>query len=502
MGYAEVRAVALHGMVGQLVVVESDVANGLPTVVLSGLPDAALTQARDRVRAAVVNSGERWPQRRITVNLTPAHLPKQGSSFDLAVAVSLLAAAGVLPVEPLREAVLVGELGLDGAVRPVRGVLPAVLAAMRAGLRYAVVPAANAVEAALIPGIVVKATDTLRRLIDFLRCDGPLLDPPPPAVAGQRPAPDLSEVIGQDRGRRVMELAAAGGHNVALFGPPGAGKTMLAQRLPTILPDLGDCDALEVSALHSLAGVLPPDGPLVRRPPFQAPHHSTSVAALVGGGSGVVRPGALSLAHRGVLFLDEAAEFPAAALEALRQPLEEGVVRIHRARGETAYPARVQLVLAANPCPCAKPGGDQLCDCSPLVRRRYLGRLSGPLLDRIDLRVLLDPVKTVALLDDAGAEPSAVVADRVSRARAAAADRWGGHTNASVPARSLREGRYRLPRTTTATLAAEVDRGLLSARGFFRVIRSAWTMCDLDGRCLPDAGDVAEAVELRRGTAT
>lgn len=502
MGYAEVRAVALLGLVGQVVVVESDVANGLPAVVLSGLPDAALTQARDRVRAAVVNSGEHWPQRRITLNLLPAHLPKHGSAFDLAIAVSLLIAAGALPGEPLREAVLIGELGLDGTVRPVRGVLPAVLAAVRAGLRYAVVPMGNAVEAALIPGIVVKATDTLRRFIDFLRCDGQLLDPPPDTAQPATPRLDLSEIIGQDRGRRAIELAAAGAHNLALFGPPGAGKTMLAQRLPTILPALTDEAALEVSALHSLAGTLAPNSPLIRRPPFQAPHHSASVAALVGGGPGIARPGALSLAHRGVLFLDEVPEFPTGALEALRQPLEDGVVRIHRARGETVYPARTQLVLAANPCPCAKPGGDQLCECTPLARRRYLGRLSGPLLDRVDLRVRLDPVGTTALLGDHGGESSGTVAERVANARAAAAARWGdGNTNASVPTSVLRDRTHRLPRTVTEQLAVDLDRGLLSARGFFRVIRTAWSIADLDGRHRPDHGDVGEAVELRRGTA-
>ncbi|GIJ65169.1 YifB family Mg chelatase-like AAA ATPase [Virgisporangium ochraceum] len=499
MGYAQVRAVALVGMVGQMVVVESDVAAGLPSLVVTGLPDAALTQARDRVRAAVVNSGEEWPQRRLTVNLLPAHLPKHGSSFDLAVAASLLAAAGAIPADPLREAVLIGELGLDGTVRPVRGVLPAVVAAMRNGLRYAVVPAENAAEAALVPGIVVRATDTLARLIGFLRCDGPLLDPPSPGPDADVDGLDLADVLGQDRGRRAVELAAAGGHNLALFGPPGAGKTMLAQRLPTVLPPLSDEAALEVTAVHSLAGALPEESPLIRQPPFQAPHHTTSVAALVGGGSGVGRPGALSRAHHGVLFMDEAPEFSPAALEALRQPLEEGVVRISRSRAETVFPARVQLVLASNPCPCARPGGDQYCECSPLARRRYLSRLSGPLLDRIDLQVKLSPARPEAVLGDEAGESSEAVASRVAGARAAAAERWGA-TNAGVPSRTLRDARYRLPRVVSAPLAKDLDRGLISARGHDRVLRVAWTMCDLDGRAHPELADVCEALDLRRGT--
>ncbi|GAA1042001.1 YifB family Mg chelatase-like AAA ATPase [Virgisporangium ochraceum] len=499
MGYAQVRAVALVGMVGQMVVVESDVAAGLPSLVVTGLPDAALTQARDRVRAAVVNSGEEWPQRRLTVNLLPAHLPKHGSSFDLAVAASLLAAAGAIPADPLREAVLIGELGLDGTVRPVRGVLPAVVAAMRNGLRYAVVPAENAAEAALVPGIVVRATDTLARLIGFLRCDGPLLDPPSPGPDADLGGLDLADVLGQDRGRRAVELAAAGGHNLALFGPPGAGKTMLAQRLPTVLPPLSDEAALEVTAVHSLAGALPEESPLIRQPPFQAPHHTTSVAALVGGGSGVGRPGALSRAHHGVLFMDEAPEFSPAALEALRQPLEEGVVRISRSRAETVFPARVQLVLASNPCPCARPGGDQYCECSPLARRRYLSRLSGPLLDRIDLQVKLSPARLEAALGDQAGESSEAVASRVAGARAAAAERWGA-TNAGVPSRTLRDARYRLPRVVSAPLAKDLDRGLISARGHDRVLRVAWTMCDLDGRAHPELADVCEALDLRRGT--
>jgi magnesium chelatase family protein len=496
-----IRSVALLGVTGQVVMVEADLAPGLPGLVVSGLPDAALVESRDRVRAAVVNSGEAWPQRRITVNLRPAHLPKHGSGFDLAVAFAVLAGAGVVPVDLLRRAALLGELGLDGTVRPIRGVLPAVVAAARSGLDQIVVPVANAAEAALVPGVTVRAAGSLREVVAFARDGVPLRQPPPADDAPAPDGPDLRDIVGQERGRRAVELAAAGGHHLALFGPPGAGKTMLAQRLPGILPPLDDAAALEVTAVHSIAGALPAGGPLVRRPPFQAPHHTASMAALVGGGSGIARPGALSLAHRGVLFLDEAPEFGRHVLDALRQPLEDGEVRLRRAGGETTYPARVQLVLAANPCPCARPEGDLTCECSRLTRRRYLGRLSGPLLDRVDLQVTLVPVTSAALLGDrSAAEPSAVVAARVLAARSAATARWG-RGNADVTGAVLRDRRFRLPRSVTGGLASALDKGQLSARGYDRALKVAWTIGDLDGRDRPDAGDVTEALELRKGTA-
>jgi magnesium chelatase family protein len=496
-----IRSVALLGVTGQVVMVEADLAPGLPGLVVSGLPDAALVESRDRVRAAVVNSGEAWPQRRITVNLRPAHLPKHGSGFDLAVAVAVLAGAGVVPLDVLRRAALLGELGLDGTVRPIRGVLPAVVAAARSGLDQIVVPVANAAEAALVPGVTVRAAGSLRDVVAFARDGMPLREPPPTDGATVPDGPDLRDIVGQERGRRAVELAAAGGHHLALFGPPGAGKTMLAQRLPAILPPLDDASALEVTAVHSIAGALPPGGSLIRRPPFQAPHHTASMAALVGGGSGIARPGALSLAHRGVLFLDEAPEYGRHLLDALRQPLEDGEVRLRRSGGETRYPARVQLVLAANPCPCARPEGDLTCECSRLTRRRYIGRLSGPLLDRIDLQVTLTPVTSAALLGDrSAAEPSAAVAARVLAARSAAAARWGSG-NAEVTGALLRDRRFRLPRAVTGGLAGALDQGLLSARGYDRVLKVAWTIGDLDGRDRPDAGDVAEALELRKGTA-
>jgi magnesium chelatase family protein len=505
MSYARVWCVGLVGLAGHLVEVEADLSPGLPAVVLTGLPDAALHEARDRVRAAVVNSGQTWPNRRITVNLQPATLPKHGSGFDLAIACALLAGAGELPVGPLARVVLLGELGLDGAVRPIRGVLPMVAAAVRGGVDRVIVPLANAREAMVVPGVTVGAVDSLSRLVDFVRGAAPLLDPPAGGPPPPAPGPDLADVAGQQIGRYGIEVAAAGGHHLALIGPPGAGKTMLAERLPSVLPSLDDETALEVTALHSIAGVLPPDGQLVRRPPFQAPHHSASLAALVGGGSGLARPGALSLAHRGVLLLDEAPEIAAATLQALRQPLESGRVVLARARGTTEYPARVQVVLAANPCPCASPAGDQFCSCTPQVRRRYLGRLSGPLMDRIDIQIRLPPLSAAQLMTTgAGVESSAVVGARVAAARAAAAARWSGQgwrVNAEVPGPQLRQAPWRLPAAHTAALRVSLDRGSLSARGFDRVLRLAWTISDLDGRDRPGAADVDEAAQLRMGEA-
>ncbi|OON31667.1 MULTISPECIES: YifB family Mg chelatase-like AAA ATPase [Micromonospora] len=503
MSYAKVLCVGLVGVTGHVVEVEADLAPGLPAVAISGLPDTALHEARDRVRAAIVNSGQRWPNRRITLNLLPATLPKFGSAFDLAIAVALLGGSGELPLLPLERVVVLGELGLDGTVRPVRGVLPMVAAAARAGLHRVVVPVGNAAEAAVVPGVRVRAVDTLHRMVDFVRDGTPLIEPPGPAPVEGPDGPDLSEVAGQALGRRALEVAAAGGHHLALFGPPGAGKTMLAERLPSILPALDDDAALEVTALHSIAGLLPAGGRLLRRPPFQAPHHTATVASLVGGGSGLARPGAVSLAHRGVLFLDEAPEFGKGALEALRQPLEHGRVQLARSRGGTEYPARTQLVLAANPCPCARPAGDAYCECAPLVRRRYLGRLSGPLLDRIDVQVTLPPLRAAELME-AGAtgESSATVAARVAAARRAAADRWAGsgwRVNAEVPGPWLRRPPWRLPGRDTRELRGRLDSGSLSARGFDRVVRMAWTIADLDGRDRPHADDVREAMQLRMG---
>lgn len=504
MTLARTLGVALVGVQGHLIEIEADLANGLPGLALIGLPDAALQESRDRVRAAVANSGEDWPNRRITVALSPATLPKRGSGFDLAVAVGILAAAGSLPVDACQRVVLLGELGLDGQVRAVRGVLPAVLAASAAGIERVVVPAANVAEAQLVPGMQVHPVGTLRGALAMLRGD-PVDEPvTPPADAGdERPAdpPDLSDVLGQAPGRRALEVAAAGAHHLFLVGSPGAGKTMLAERLPGLLPPLAHCAALEVSVVHSIAGVLPFGRPLVSAPPYRAPHHTATVPALVGGGSGLARPGEASLAHRGVLFLDEAPEFRGGVLDALREPMERGNITVARAAGSTTYPARFQLVLAANPCPCAPLTGlDVGCTCTPTVRRRYLGRLSGPLLDRVDLQVKLWPVSRADLLADvASVETSQVVAHRVAAARARAADHLRGtpwRTRAEIPGRELRD---RFPPTPGARAAAEValERGKLSARGIDRVLRVAWTLADLAERGQPGPAEVGEALGLR-----
>ncbi|GGJ76800.1 hypothetical protein GCM10010123_03530 [Pilimelia anulata] len=504
MGYARALGAGVVGVAGRAVEVEADVANGLPTMRLSGLPDAALHEAGDRVRAAIANSRLPWPDRRLTVNLLPAALPKHGSGFDLAVACAILGAVGALPVPALRGAALIGELALDGGVRPVRGVLAMVIALAAAGAPEVLVPVGNADEAALVPGVTVRPVRRLDEVVSHLRRETELAPVDPPVDGAPAHGPDLADVAGQELGRRALEVAAAGGHHLALLGPPGAGKTMLAERLPGILPALDDAAALEVTALHSLAGVLA-DGALVRRPPFQAPHHTSTLPALVGGGSGLARPGALSLAHRGVLFLDEAPEFAGRALEALRQPLETGRIVVGRAGGGTDFPARVQLVLAANPCPCASVSPDGLCPCTSIAKRRYTGRLSGALRDRIDIQLELLPVRAAELTGSTAGESSAAVAGRVAAARAAAAERWAPlhrRTNADVSGADLGSARYALPAADTRRLHERLDRGDLTARGYHRTIRLAWTIADLDGRCRPDADDVAEALTLRTGALT
>jgi magnesium chelatase family protein len=507
MALARALGVAVVGISGHLVEVEADLANGIPALTLVGLPDAALHEARDRIRAAIVNSGETWPNRRITVGLFPATLPKSGSGFDVALAVAVLAAATAVPADALAERVLLGELALDGRVRPVRGVLPAVLAAVEGGARRVVVPAANGAEAALVPGVTVEAVEDLASVLRLLRGAEPV--PPVPAAEPAEPDPpsvgDLADVAGQAHGRLALEVAAAGGHHLFMVGPPGSGKTMLAERLPGLLPRLDRAAALEVTAIHSVAGVLPVDCPLVVWPPYRAPHHTATPAALVGAGSTALRPGLASQAHRGVLFLDEAPEFSRVALDALRQPLESGVIQVARARAQTTFPARFQLVLAGNPCPCSRAapggaGGRGGCECRSEARRRYLARLSGPLLDRVDLQVELVAPTRAELRADAGqAGTTAAALARVGAAREAMSRRLAGTpwlTNAELPGSVLRRS-WPLPDAVIRPLERAFERGVLTARGVDRVLRVAWTLGDLDGTSRPTAEHVGTALSLR-----
>jgi len=497
MALGSAHSVAVNGVDGQLVEIEADLGQGLPGVHLVGLPDAALQESRDRVRAAVTNSGQSWPSRRITLALSPATLPKVGSVYDLALACAVLCAAGSVPGGRLAETVLLGELALDGRVRRVRGVLPCVLAARQAGWPRAVVPLEALGEAALVRGIEVLGTRSLAEVLAWLRGAGTLQPPTGFATAPAESGADLGDVVGQAEARWAVEVAAAGAHHLLLTGPPGTGKTMLAQRLPGLLPALGEQAALEVTAIHSVAGLLSAECPLITRPSFVAPHHTSSVSALVGGGSGMARPGAVSRAHRGVLFLDECPEFGSRALEALRTPLEDGEVRIARRDGVARYPARFQLVLAANPCPCA-PARETDCVCPPPARRRYLGRLSGPLLDRVDLRVRMRPLASAALTDDTG-EGTAAVRARVAAAREAAAHRWSGHgwlTNAEVPGPALRQ-RFRLGRPALVPLERALRTGEITARGADRALRVAWSLSDLAGTVQPGHDEVAAALLFR-----
>jgi magnesium chelatase family protein len=498
MALGRAFSVAVGGLDGHIVEIEADIASGLPGVYLVGLPDAALQESQARVRAAITNCGEDWPQTRLTLALSPATLPKMGSVYDIALALAVLSAQTKAEWGRLEKTVMLGELALDGRVRPVKGVLPAVLAAKREGWPLVVVPVENLPEAALVAGIDVRGVRTLRQLKSWVEGKAQLEDRIERPCHVPEPVADLADVIGQTQARYAVEVAAAGAHHLMLTGPPGVGKTMLAQRLPGLLPELSEGEALEVTAIHSVAGLLSGSTPLITRPPFVAPHHTSTVAAMVGGGSGMARPGAVSRAHRGVLFLDECAEIGVSVMEALRTPLEDGEIRLARRDGVARYPARFQLVLAANPCPCA-PADPRDCICPGQVKRRYLGKLSGPLMDRVDLVVEMHSERAGAFAQQEG-EPTAAVCERVATARKAAAERWRPHgvrTNAEVSGSLLRK-EFRLAKAVMKPLSDALDRKQISMRGAVRSLRVAWTLADLGGRTSPRLEDVSTALSFRQ----
>ena len=499
---AKVFSCAVVGLDGVLVEVEVDVGQGVPGTVVVGLPDAAVRESQDRVRAAIRNSGGRYPIGRVTVNLAPADLKKAGPTYDLPIALGVLIASNQVPPSPqLDDALVAGELSLDGVVRHVPGIISMISTAATKGLARAFVPPSDAAEAALVGDIEVIPVRTLADLVNHLTGDAPIGPHVPDATAPDSlfTGVDFAEVKGQEHVKRGLEVAAAGAHNVLLSGPPGSGKTMLARALPSILPPMLVPESLEVTKIYSVRGLLPPETPLLRERPFRAPHHTTSYVGLVGGGSWP-RPGEISLAHRGVLFLDELPEFGSAKLEGLRQPLEDRTVTLARAAGTVSFPANFTLVGAMNPCPCGYFGDPKRnCTCAASAVSRYQKRISGPLLDRIDIHLEVPRIPHELLADRRQGEPSAAIRERVERARQVQASRFTGTsllTNADMGPKELRQFAA-LDAAGEALLGTAVRQMALSARAYHRVLKLARTIADLAGEERVATAHVAEALQYR-----